>query len=126
MRIALQRVVLQAVVADDDVHLRMGLQQASRRRHAIAANEHRHLAAQLQQQGLVANFNGRRGGVALLHRVSVPTVATRNNAGAKAVPLQQRHHRHHRGRFASAADDEIAHHDHRHGQTLNAQKAKFK
>ena len=117
--------MLQTVVADDDVHRPMQEQQLFRCRHSVAPDRHRHAASSVQQQGLVTAFGGGCGFVNFLNRVAASTVAARDDPRAKTVQLQQGHHRDHGGRFARPTNDEIAHHDHRHGQAVSRQNADF-
>ena len=76
--IAREGVVLQAVVAHDDVHLRMGFEKRARGRGAIRRDVHGHARAPRDEHGLVAEML-RRGDVGIdAHHAERIVLAARN------------------------------------------------
>ena len=111
--IAAQAVVLQAVVAEDDVAI-VGLEQRPRRRHPIRPHHHRTAAAPRQQHRLVADFARIAVGTDSARPFGRPAaVATTDHAGFVAGFAQQFHQPRHQRGLARAADADVADHDDR-------------
>ena len=106
-----QRRVLQAIVADEDVHLGMGGAQRAGRVQALRGHKHRHAGAARQQQGLVAHVFGvgQRQHRAAIHRAAA--IAARDDAGLPAMALQMAHDGLGDRGFARTTGNHIAHHD---------------
>ena len=118
--VAQQGVVLQAVVADDDAHIRIELDHLARRMIAVRADDDRRIGAQMDQHRLVAADAGI--GIGRDHHavrgLRVAAIAARDDADAHADRLEVLHDGDGGGRLASTACHHIAHHQHRHRQTL--------
>jgi hypothetical protein len=106
--------VLQAIVADHDVHFGMALSQGAGRSHPVTPDEHRRAAAQAQQQGLVACRCGRCVGHDLEHVIGAAAMPARDDAGLPAFAAQQGDQREHGGSLAGTTCHEVADHQHRH------------
>ena len=110
--------MLQAVVADDHVHLRVGSAQAPCGLRSLAADPCRRGGGARDERGLVANFGGRRVGAHCARGIAAAAVAARDHARVPSASTQRAHQRDHGGRLASTADDEVADNDHRNWQRL--------
>ncbi len=101
----------------------MPAQQLARRGDPVASHHDGPAEPQAQQARLVAGERGRGVGFDGQHAVAGAPVATRNDPGVVSLSQQQADDRHHRGRLAGAAHDEVADDDHRHRQGLRSQRA---
>ena len=110
--------MLQAIVADDDVDVRVQAQQFLAGGHSITPHDHRRTGAQAQQQRFIA---AACSGRVRLHvdksRVNTP-VPARNDSGVETLFAQQANDGHHRGGLARAAGNQITDHDHRYRQKV--------
>ena len=117
-------IVLQAVVADHDIHLGMPAQQVIDRRRPVRADAHRHLAAPRDQQRLVTAVSG----IALRVDeqrpfIGLATIAARHHPRSPAHLLQLFDQKDHERRLADPADRDIADHDQRTRETPRAQNS---
>ncbi len=116
--VAGQRIVLQTVVGDDDIHLTALLQQ-SYRVGPFRGNHHRTAAAPGNQHRLIS---GLRSGASLIQPIGVmgrlATITTAHHPGTIATGLQLLHQPDHHRRLAVAPHRNIAHHDHPQGGAI--------
>ena len=105
--------MLQTVVADDDVGLRVLGEQGTGGLMAVARYKNRCPGGARNQQGLVAYLLCARRRAHRLTRLPVAPKPARDHAHAQSPRLQVAHQRNHRGRFARATGHHIAHHDHK-------------
>ena len=101
--------MLQAIVADDDVGLRMRLQQCVAGSEAIASDHDRRAGAAGEHERLVAGA-WRVGHLCidLDDGVAAPAVAARDDAGRPPLRAQRGDDGDDRGRLAGPADHEVA------------------
>ena len=106
--------MLQAVVADDHVDVRMRGAQRLRGRDAIRADPDGRTGAACDQERFVAARAGARRGCDGGRRLHVRTVAARHDAGREAGRAQRVDECDHGRRLAGAADGHVADHDDGH------------
>ncbi|MPM91793.1 hypothetical protein SDC9_138927 [bioreactor metagenome] len=113
--VARQGQVLQAVVADDHVHLGVLHEQRLGRFGTLAGDEHRHARGACDQQRFIAHVLCRAflgDGAAAL---GLAPVATRDHGRVRSPRLQMPHDGHRHWCLARASGDYVADGDHRHG-----------
>ena len=106
--------MLQPVVANDEVGLRMRRQQSAHSVNPANGYEHRRSRALPDQQRLITAEAGGQLRKDFKAAVTLPPVAARDHAGFSASRLQVFDKRHHQRRFTSPARDHIANDDNRH------------
>jgi hypothetical protein len=120
--VALKFQVLQTIVADQDIEMRMGSQQGSPTFCAITTNGHGGAGVTPDQHGLVAGFMGAQSVLGpvieypMTAGVRLRLVPARQNAGLHAACLQVLQDGDGGGGFARPADNPIAHHQHGYRQ----------
>ncbi|MCY1377048.1 hypothetical protein D9M69_645910 [compost metagenome] len=119
----MQSPVLQAVVANQDVHLGVRSHQSVGCRDTAGSHKHGDTCALTNQGGFVAAFFQRHIRPDFDDLLAVPAVAARDHARTPALVAQVVHHRDHRGRLARAAHHHIADHDHRHLDAVGLEDA---
>ena len=126
VQIASQGVMLQTVVANDQVGVRIGPQQGLQRIAAAAGHKHRRAGTLLDQQRLIATQFCRKLRQHFQASLDKPSITARDHAGASACGLQVLHHGHDQRCFASATGHQIAHHHHRNVRSVASQPMVFK
>lgn len=120
LHVAGKPVVLQAVIAHDDVAMRVRRKQGHGRGHPVAPRPYRAFRALRKQHGFVANpARIATPGQRLLRGPAPPTVAAiaaQHDAWVLAGSAQPLDRPQNERRLAGAPDSQIAHHDDRYAQ----------
>ena len=121
--VALQAIVLQSIVADDDI-ASCG-DQRLRRSDAVAVDAHTGAGLACDEHGLVATIGGWRRRI---HPARLPLAATAitaaGHAGLEAGRAQPLHQRDRQRGLAGTAGGDVAHHDDGHADAVPAQQAR--
>jgi hypothetical protein len=123
LEVAAQRVVLQSVVEDDDVALRVRLAQRGDHRGAIGPDPHRATGAARHQHRLVADFGGIGSERHAARRGDGAQIPARDDRRRPALRLEQLGDVDGERRLARAAHREVANGDHRHAGARARQQA---
>ena len=115
--IAPQAVMLQAIVADNDIAIRMGGEQRISCRDAIAADKKSDLGARRNQHRFIADFDRIAQRPDLERAALGPTIAAADHARHVARKAQLLDQPDDKRCFAAAADADIADDDDRHRQS---------
>ncbi len=125
LHVTRQGQVLEAVVADQHVDLRVRRQQRLASLCPPGGHEDRHTGGTGDQQRFVTHFGCRAGGHQhRAHLAALAAVAARDDAGPPAGRLQVAHQGDGHGGLAGAAGDHVAHHDDGHRQARAGQHAR--
>jgi len=117
--IARQRIVLQAIVAQKQIALRMRTQQRGGCFEALPAGEDRNVGAAREQHGFVAG-DGRIAVRADFLDLFSTTVAARDDARVIAVVLEKFREPGHQRSLSGTADRDVAYDHHRHAHAQAA------
>ena len=116
--------VLQAVVGDQHIHFRMESEQLPRRLGTLAPDPNRAGRTPRQQNRLIANDSRVAVRLHRHHRARAAAITATDDAG-RITGLPQPLHQSNRQRgLAGTAHIEIADHDHRHRQALDAEHSR--
>ena len=122
-RIAGERVVLQAVVGENEAGGGVIAQQLRRRLRAFAGDHHRRAGALPEEQRLIADDGGIGAGGNVGRRNCPAPIAAADDADGNALLLQGAGERLHQRRFAVAADADVADDKHGNRRAIAAQYA---
>lgn len=105
--------MLQAVVGNEDIDVRMRFDQRLRRRDAVRADEYRRVRAPRDQQRFVADLLGGEACRDARRLGDLRAVTARDHAGLESGGAQRLDERDDGRRLARSADGHVAHDDHR-------------